>query len=92
VTEHDDFITGIPHPVERAIPKPSECVKCLDKIYYNPEHKAKLAKNARSIAESLTWNQVIPEWDRVITQTFHGVNKNKVSGGGDAAAALGIKI
>jgi glycosyltransferase involved in cell wall biosynthesis len=77
VVEDDDFITGIPHPVERAIPKPSECVKCLNNLYHNVEHKNTLAKNARQIAESMTWDKTIPDWDRVITETFNGTNKNK---------------
>jgi len=89
VVEHDDFITGIPHPVERAIPKPSECVKCLDKLYHDKDHRLNLAKNARKIAESMTWDQTIPDWDRVITETYLGTNKNKVSGG---VESLGIKI
>ena len=73
----DDFITGIPHPVERAIPKPTESAKCLDRIYYDKLYKNKLSKNAREIAERMTWDVTIPQWCRVFDNVLG--NRTNVS-------------
>ncbi len=87
VVEHDDFITGIPHPVERAIPKVTECVKCLNTLYYDKDLRQKLAKHARSIAEKMTWDSTIPQWDKLIQEV---VNRNVSNENGDSS--IGIKI
>ena len=77
---NDDMITGMPHPVERAIPKVSESLKCLEKLYANKEHREKLAKNARSIAEKMTWTVTIPQWHKVIQDV---VNRKEKSSGAE---------
>jgi len=72
VVPGDDFITGIPHPVERAIPKVSECVKLLEKMYSDKELREKLGKNARAVAEKMTWDVTIPQWEAVIKEVLSG--------------------
>jgi len=62
----DDFITGIPHPVERAIPRPTRMAELLEKLYQDKEHRLTLAKNARSVAEKMTWDATIPQWEDVM--------------------------
>lgn len=88
VTPLDDFITGIPHPVERAIPKVSECVKSLDRLYHDGALRAQLAKNARAIAEKMTWDVTIPQWDKVIQDVING----NAGGNVQTASSVGIKI
>ncbi len=66
----DDFSIGMPHPVDRALPKISECVKCLNEIYNNKELREELSKNARSIAEKMTWVSTIPNWEKTIYNTL----------------------
>jgi len=75
----DDMITGIPHPVERAIPKVSECVRLMEKIYQDKELKERLSKNARSIAEKMTWDATIPQWDKLIQEVVSGSSNNSVT-------------
>lgn len=84
----DDFITGIPHAVERAIPKVSECVKCLNKLYYDKELRLQLGKNARAIAEKMTWEATIPQWSKIIDEVVSGTSNNTNS----AIGGIGIKI
>jgi len=88
VVEGDDFITGIPHPVERAIPKVSECVKCLNTLYHDNDLRAKLSKNARAVAERMTWDATIPQWDALIQSVVNGTSVNSET----SANSLGIKI
>ena len=72
VSYPDDFITGIPHPVERAIPKPTEALKCLNRIYHDKKYHASLSQNARKIAESMTWEKTIPQWEVVFNNVLNG--------------------
>ena len=72
VTPLDDFITGIPHPVERAIPKVTEIIKALEAMYKNKGLRETLSKNARAVAEKMTWEATIPQWDRVIQEVISG--------------------
>jgi glycosyltransferase involved in cell wall biosynthesis len=72
VSMTDDFITGIPHPVERAIPKPSEIAKCIDRIYRDKKYQAALSKKAREIAENMTWDKTIPQWETVFNNVLNG--------------------
>jgi glycosyltransferase involved in cell wall biosynthesis len=72
VSYPDDFITGIPHPVERAIPKPTVAAKCLDRIYYDKKYQQALSQRAREIAESMTWDQTIPQWEKVFSNVLNG--------------------
>lgn len=64
--EDDDFITGMPHPVERAIPKPSRMEEILNKMYNDSAYRLELAKGARKKAETMTWAATIPQWEEVI--------------------------
>jgi glycosyltransferase involved in cell wall biosynthesis len=66
----DDMITGIPHPVERAIPKATEMAKLLEKLYRDPEHRANLAKGARDKAIGMTWDVTIPQWEEIISEVM----------------------
>jgi glycosyltransferase involved in cell wall biosynthesis len=68
--EDDDFITGMPHPVERAIPRPSEMERLLNKLYSDPAHRLDLAKKARAKAETMSWAATIPQWEQVIDRTL----------------------
>ena len=72
VTPLDDFITGIPHPVERAIPKVTEIIKALESMYKNKGLRETLSKNARAVAEKMTWEATIPQWDKVIQEVISG--------------------
>jgi glycosyltransferase involved in cell wall biosynthesis len=72
VSYPDDFITGIPHPVERAIPKPTETAKCLDRIFYDKKYHAVLSQRAREIAESMSWDKTIPQWETVFNNVLSG--------------------
>ncbi len=83
----DDFITGIPHPVERAIPKVSECVKCLEELYKNKTLRETLSKNARATAEKMTWDVTIPQWEAVIQEVL-----NKQDSAGSIPNASVLKI
>ncbi len=67
----DDFMTGIPHPVERALPKVSECVKCLNELYYNTKLREALSKNARLVSEKMTWDVTIPQWTKLIDELLN---------------------
>jgi len=62
----DDFITGIPHPVERAIPRATEIAKILEKLYTDKEYRLELGKKARVQAEKMTWAVTIPQWEDVM--------------------------
>jgi glycosyltransferase involved in cell wall biosynthesis len=66
LAEDDDFITGMPHPVERAIPKPSEMEKLLNKLYNDPQYRLELGRKARAKAETMSWAVTIPQWDNTI--------------------------
>jgi glycosyltransferase involved in cell wall biosynthesis len=68
--EYDDFITGMPHPVERAIPKPTEMAKILNTLYADVELKRKLSQGARAKAETMTWASTIPQWLGVVEKTL----------------------
>ncbi len=66
----DDYITGMPHPVERAIPKVTECVKALDQLYYNKSLHNQLSLKAHNTAHSMTWAQTMPQWDKLIQEVL----------------------
>ena len=88
VNRMDDFITGIPHPVERAIPKVSECVKALETIYNDKALRERLSKNARAVAEKMTWDVTIPQWDKVIQEVVNGTSAPALQ----VLSSVGIKI
>lgn len=67
----DDFITGLPHPVERAVPKPSIAAACLQKLYDDKDLRMKLSEGARAIAETMTWDATIPKWDAVFQELLN---------------------
>jgi glycosyltransferase involved in cell wall biosynthesis len=66
----DDFITGIPHPCERAIQKVSLTVDGLNKLYNDKDLRKKLGENGRKVAETMTWNVTIPQWENVIDEVL----------------------
>lgn len=72
VSWESSFITGIPHPVERAIPDPVVTAKCLDRIYYDNKYRAALSQRAREIATSMTWDKTIPQWEQVFSNVLNG--------------------
>jgi glycosyltransferase involved in cell wall biosynthesis len=64
----DDFLTGMPHPVERAIPKPSNSARILTQLYNDRALRDKLAISARETAEPMTWDATIPKWDAIFQE------------------------
>lgn len=67
----DDFIIGLPHPVERAVPKPSVCARLLNQMYEDKDLRLKLAAGARETAEKISWEATIPKWDSVFQELLH---------------------
>jgi len=78
VWEYDDFITGMPHPVERAIPRPTEAAKLIQQIYEDTELRNKLAKGARVKAETMSWAATIPKWDEIMQKVLMNQPKTSV--------------
>jgi glycosyltransferase involved in cell wall biosynthesis len=64
----DDFIMGLPHPVDRAVPKPSVCAATLQAMYADNDLRARLAVSARETAEKMSWAVTIPKWDAVFQE------------------------
>jgi glycosyltransferase involved in cell wall biosynthesis len=79
VTDHDDFITGMPHPVERAIPKPTETAKLIQQLHDDADLRDKLSKGARAKAETMTWAATIPQWDKIMTNVINGQAKTNIA-------------
>lgn len=74
----DDFITGLPQPVERAVPKPSVCAAQLQRMYDDVEFRKQMANGARATAEQMSWAATTPKWDSVFQELLHPpvVNQN----------------
>jgi glycosyltransferase involved in cell wall biosynthesis len=66
----DDFVTGNPHMIDRAVPKPSVCAAQLNRLYADPALRAGFAAAARATAEPMTWEATIPQWDKVLQQVL----------------------
>lgn len=64
----DDLITGLPHTVERAVPKPSECAKLLERMYQEKDMRLGLGEKARETAEKMSWEATIPKWDAIFQE------------------------
>ena len=77
VVEYDDFITGLPHPVERAMPRPSNIKKCLDRIYNDKDYRLQCSKNARSVAEKMGWDATIPQWIKIFDDVIAAKPKSE---------------
>jgi glycosyltransferase involved in cell wall biosynthesis len=64
----DDFIIGLPHPIERALPKPSLCAEVLQTLYSDKKLTGKLSASARKTAEKMSWEGTIPQWDALFQE------------------------
>jgi len=70
IDREDDTITGMPHPVERAIPRPTLMAGLLDKIYSDSELRSDLSKKARIKAASMTWGATVDPWQNIIDKVL----------------------
>ncbi len=68
VDRADDMLMGMPHHVERAIPRPSQSAMLIQKLYDDKELRLKLASGARAKAETMTWDATIPQWEGVFDE------------------------
>ena len=64
----DDFMMGLPHPVERAVPKPSVCAQVLQQMYDDKDARLQMAIGARETAEKMSWDATIPKWDSIFQE------------------------
>ena len=72
----DDFITGLPHPVERAVPKPSVSAQCLQRMYDDKKFRTDMAIGARETAEKMSWEVTIPRWSQIFDELLNPVVSN----------------
>ena len=71
----DDTITGMPHPVERAIPRVSEMAKLIQKLYDDKDLRLDLGAKARAKAETMTWDATLAPWMNIIDKVYASGSK-----------------
>jgi len=75
IDREDDTITGMPHPVERAIPRPTIMASLLEKIYTDKDLRIDLGKKARIKAASMTWGATVEPWAKIMDDVLTAGSK-----------------